>query len=48
MERNINALYPRPKGRGSTAIFDSTFSTIANNIKRSVHGQAGHFKHGLN
>ena len=20
---NINALYPRPKGRGSTAIFDS-------------------------
>lgn len=22
MEQNINALYPRPKGRGSTAIFD--------------------------
>ena len=21
--KNINALYPRPKGRGSTAIFDS-------------------------
>ena len=32
MEQNINALYPRSKGRGSTAIFDS------DELKKTITG----------
>ena len=34
--KNINALYPRPKGRGSTAIFDSEESFAIFNCSEDI------------